>query len=1220
MTKQIQEEILLVITSVDGSERAVIVSQDKDNRLIKLSAGEIYRFLRKIDSKWLPLEQVIGLRLEDDLKLQFTEDESIILQDYFTLCVNGECVVEMALETDAKGDLSYFSLSTDSVGLDLDDGSQLMLAHGDIVTLMQLTQGQSALSQAIEQAQTHQMTLGDVLAETDETDESEDEEAGVITNDSGSNFWGLAPFVAFGWIAVADLSSTNSKGAPAAEPAGLIVNAVSVDDVINAKEKAEGFFLTGIGEAGVIITISGFKDGVGNKVLTINPDGTWSIKINGTDLADNDVNTLVVTQTDDAGNEINEVTKVLTIDDVLPTVSITIDKEIIGVGQTATVTFSFSEAPIDFTVDDVAAGQGSISSLTASNDGTVYTAIFIPDDNATADENVISVSMDWTDTTGNAPLEATESLGYRIYAALPTVDLDTDDSSIDFNAGPQTVTQLNAGVDIANSTDQLVVTNLGAASGSYTRVTDLSSVPTFSADFTPAIGSIGGGAKAVEGVGTLVDFTKPIYTFNDGSNDWYVWSRIGSGYHVSQVSDITEWYFAVDAANSPADVTSWGKATVKAPTLGNPVPLANVSAGSTNGDAKFEIVESNDSIKTVEISVSGVQDAAAENLVLGNVDVPLNADATATATIDGVAVSYSYVADATGGVITITPQSGTFTVNQVSNIIAAISYRNNEAAATAGDRTFAVRIADGSDQFSEPATTTINVVALPVGLVITGVFDDTSGSEVAIAAGGTTIDRTLTVKGNAETNDGTIAIYVQVDGINVLVGKGLIEDDSSYSVDVMMPGSVFSGGPYNLEVVRIDSRGETSTAASQAVNLLPVVITEAEDDVGRVTGTLASGDTTDDQSPTLKITLAEALTENQVVAIYDGDERLGEATMDDGTHGIFEYNTEPVPVRLGHSDHNDVSDNSVRRVWWEDDAVSIWISGIKSIDKFAGDGKLSTTVAETNTQRVFGLNLTGLDPYDFAAVQEIDYGIKLRDNSTAVAIENGVELIHALRSYAENDIFSIERIGNQVNYFQNGTLFHSSSKEILSDDAWVDYSIATANGTVNNLTWTRYEGSHEFTAKVENTGGEVSLPSTQFNLTIQKISTLSDYTLNIDSTNPTIDLTQIAEPEQSPIDTINFDNTEGGAAAYKVTLNIDDVLQAGTDLFNAAGGWSGLESEGRSQIRVDGEAGTIEVEGSGWVQTSNTTTFDGNTYLVYNHGADAQLLIDDDLERLGAVL
>ena len=210
------------------------------------------------------------------------------------------------------------------------------------------------------------------------------------------------------------------------------------------------------------------------------------------------------------------------------------------------------------------------------------------------------------------------------------------------------------------------------------------------------------------------------------------------------------------------------------------------------------------------------------------------------------------------------------------------------------------------------------------------------------------------------------------------------------------------------------------------------------------------------------------------------------------------------------------------------------------------------------------------------------------------------------------------------------------SKALSGNEVVVIYDAEVRLGEVNmdadGIGWS-YEiasdlaaGSHSLTARVEDSvsGDQQGASSPAFDLTIAA-DTLSDdivdYALNVRGDDRTIDLTQFSGADQPQIDAIDFDNTKGAAAGNKVILNIDDVLEAGADLFNAANGWSGLNSEGRNQMRVDGEAGTVEVEGSGWVQRSNTTIFDGNTYLVYNHDAsNAQLLIDDDLERLGAVL
>jgi hypothetical protein len=217
MSKQNQVEIILIITSIDGSEREITVAHADDSLLLKLSAGEAYRFLRRIGSKMLPLEQVIGSRVGDDLNLQFTKDESMVLQDYFTLCSKGECVVEIALENTASGDLSYFVLPADSIGLELADGSQMMLAHGDMLTLMELAQGQSALSDAIQQAQGRQLGLGDVIAEAEVTSEETADSASI-----SSSFVGLATFVGFGLISAGVLSNSDSNS----NVYGAVINGV----------------------------------------------------------------------------------------------------------------------------------------------------------------------------------------------------------------------------------------------------------------------------------------------------------------------------------------------------------------------------------------------------------------------------------------------------------------------------------------------------------------------------------------------------------------------------------------------------------------------------------------------------------------------------------------------------------------------------------------------------------------------------------------------------------------------------------------------------------------------------------------------------------------------------------------------------------------------------------------------------------------------------------
>ena len=66
------------------------------------------------------------------------------------------------------------------------------------------------------------------------------------------------------------------------------------------------------------------------------------------------------------------------IDTVRPTASITIDDTALKIGETATVTFSFSEAVTGLTSDDVTVANGTLSSLASSDGGLTWTATLTP--------------------------------------------------------------------------------------------------------------------------------------------------------------------------------------------------------------------------------------------------------------------------------------------------------------------------------------------------------------------------------------------------------------------------------------------------------------------------------------------------------------------------------------------------------------------------------------------------------------------------------------------------------------------------------------------------------------------------------------------------------------------------------------------------------------------------------------------------------------------------
>lgn len=93
-------------------------------------------------------------------------------------------------------------------------------------------------------------------------------------------------------------------------------------------------------------------------------------------------------------------TVTLGVDTVLPTVAIASSVNALTSGQTANLTFTLSEASSDFSLADVTVSGGALSNWTASS-ATVYTAMFTPAANSTANGVIAVASNRFSDAAGN---------------------------------------------------------------------------------------------------------------------------------------------------------------------------------------------------------------------------------------------------------------------------------------------------------------------------------------------------------------------------------------------------------------------------------------------------------------------------------------------------------------------------------------------------------------------------------------------------------------------------------------------------------------------------------------------------------------------------------------------------------------------------------------------------------------------------------------------------
>jgi Ca2+-binding RTX toxin-like protein len=112
-----------------------------------------------------------------------------------------------------------------------------------------------------------------------------------------------------------------------------------------------------------------------------------------------DVSTTGVT--DAAGNQATAPAQYSqAFDTIPPTLAITSSPAALTAGQSATITFTFSETPAGFTAADVISSGGNLTGLAVTADPKVYTATFTADSSGSAAISVAAGS--YTDVAGNA--------------------------------------------------------------------------------------------------------------------------------------------------------------------------------------------------------------------------------------------------------------------------------------------------------------------------------------------------------------------------------------------------------------------------------------------------------------------------------------------------------------------------------------------------------------------------------------------------------------------------------------------------------------------------------------------------------------------------------------------------------------------------------------------------------------------------------------------------
>ncbi|EJM25241.1 Ig-like domain-containing protein [Pseudomonas sp. GM25] len=168
------------------------------------------------------------------------------------------------------------------------------------------------------------------------------------------------------------------------------------------------------------------------------------------------------------------------LDATRPTVNIVVANPNLGIGQSTTVTFSFSEAVSNFDLSDLSVTNGDLSNLSSSDGGKTWTATFTPTANVTDPSNFIALdTSNVTDLAGNAGSTVAVSNNYALDSERPTATVVIANPNLGVGQTSQVIITFNEAVSGFDLSD------LSVANGTLSNLSSSDGGKTWTATLTP---------------------------------------------------------------------------------------------------------------------------------------------------------------------------------------------------------------------------------------------------------------------------------------------------------------------------------------------------------------------------------------------------------------------------------------------------------------------------------------------------------------------------------------------------------------------------------------------------------------------------------------------------------------------------------------------------------------------------------------------------------------
>ncbi|WP_405280032.1 Ig-like domain-containing protein [Cobetia sp. Ld8] len=589
----------------------------------------------------------------------------------------------------------------------------------------------------------------------------------------------------------------------------------------------------------------------------------------------------------------------------------------------------------------------------------------------------------------------------------------------------------------------------------------------------------------------------------------------------------------------------------------------SVGSAVADADGNFSVELSPKQAAGTELTATATDDAGNVSEASTAVTVPQDADVAAPNTptiaaatddveaITGALEEGDSTNDATPTLTGSAEIGSTVTVTHNGEVIGTTIADSNGTWSFTPDTEFA----DGEHVFSVTATDEAGNVSVPSGEFTLTVDTTAPDAPILSETDGETANGS-TVNGSAEAG-GTVEI---TNGDGDLLGTGTVADDGTFSITL----SPKQEAGAELTATLTDAAGNVSPASDALVvpedaDVTPPntpTITSAIDDVETVTGTLASGDSTNDATPTLT---GSAEIGSTVTVTHNG-EVIGTTTADSNGAWSFTPNTE-----LGDGEH--VFSVTATDAAGNESAASAEFT--LSIDTVAPDAPiLSETDGETaNGSAEAGgtVEITNGDG------DLLGTGTVANDGSFSITLspkqDAGTELTATVTDAAGNESAAsdtlvvpedaditapnVPTIASATDDVEavTGTLASGDSTNdatpILTGSAEVDSSVTiTLDGDIVATIVADANGSWSYTPDTELTDGNHVFSVTATDAAGNESTPSGEFTLSIDTVAPDAPILSETDGETANGSTVNGSAEAGGTV--EITNGDGDLLGTGT--------------------------------------------------------------------------